>query len=142
MPVSDPTFPASQAFDLMESALGASEADRKEAIKKGGAVFAFTLKNKANKQESWYIDLKKTGTVGKGLAPAGDKPTGRFYAVFNSICLTDLVTLVLSDDDFGKLVKGTAKAQTLFMGGKLKIKGDLMKATRLEPILGQAKAKL
>lgn len=26
------------------------------------------------------------------------------------------------------------------MGGKLKIRGDLMKATRLEPILGQAKA--
>jgi putative sterol carrier protein len=38
-----------------------------------------------------------------------------------------------------KLIKGTAKAQTLFMGGKLKIKGDMMKATRLEPILSQAR---
>jgi len=54
------------------------------------------------------------------------------------------VTLLLSDDDFGKLVRGTAKAQSLFMAGKLKIKGDIMKATRLEPILGtvQTKAKL
>jgi putative sterol carrier protein len=52
-----------------------------------------------------------------------------------------LVTLVLSDDDFQKLVKGTAKAQTLFMGGKLKIKGDMMKATRLEPILSTAQTK-
>jgi putative sterol carrier protein len=52
--------------------------------------------------------------------------------------------LILADEDFGKLVKGTAKAQSLFMSGKLKVKGDIMKATRLEPILGtvQNKAKL
>jgi putative sterol carrier protein len=48
----------------------------------------------------------------------------------------------MDDENFDKLVSGKAKAQTLFMGGKLKIKGDLMKATKLEPILGQAKAKL
>jgi putative sterol carrier protein len=55
-----------------------------------------------------------------------------------------IVTLVLADEDFGKLVKGTAKPQSLFMSGKLKVKGDIMKATRLEPILGtvQNKAKL
>jgi hypothetical protein len=77
MPVSDPAFPASAAFDLMESTLAGSEADRKEAIKKGGAIFTFTLKNKAGKTESWYLDFKKTATVGKGLAPAGEKPTGK-----------------------------------------------------------------
>jgi putative sterol carrier protein len=53
----------------------------------------------------------------------------------------DAVTLLLSDDDFGKLVRGTAKAQSLFMAGKLKIRGDIMKATRLEPILGKAQTK-
>lgn len=54
------------------------------------------------------------------------------------------VTLQLSDEDFGKLVAGQANAQRLFMGGKLKIKGDMMKATRMEPILkkAQSKAKL
>jgi len=126
MSVSDPTFPASAAFDTIGAALAASDKDRQEAIKKGGAIFAFTLKNTAGKEESWHIDLKKEGKVGKGTAPAGEKPT---------------VTLVLSDDDFGKLVRGTAKAQTLFMGGKLRIRGDLMKATRLEPILGQAQTR-
>lgn len=53
------------------------------------------------------------------------------------------VTLSLSDDDFGNLVLGKANAQRLFMSGKLKIKGDIMKATKLDPILkkaqGQAK---
>jgi putative sterol carrier protein len=55
------------------------------------------------------------------------------------------VTLSLSDDDFGKLVSGKANAQRLFMGGKLKVKGDAMKATKLNPILSKAqtvKAKL
>jgi len=126
MGVSDPAFPASEAFDLIDSALNASEADRKDAIKKGGAIFGFTLKNPSGGSESWYIDLKKDGKVGKGAAPAGEKAN---------------VTLTLDDADFGKLVRGTAKAQTLFMNGKLKIRGDLMKATRLEPILGKAQTK-
>jgi hypothetical protein len=55
------------------------------------------------------------------------------------------VTLALSDDDFGKLVAGKANAQRLFMSGKLKVKGDVMKATKMEPILKKAqgaKAKL
>jgi len=50
-----------------------------------------------------------------------------------------LVTLSLSDEDFGKLVDGKANAQRLFMGGKLKVKGDVMKATKLEPVLAAAK---
>jgi putative sterol carrier protein len=50
----------------------------------------------------------------------------------------------LAEEDFGKLVSGKAKAQALFMSGKLKIKGDVMKATHMEPILkkAQTKAKL
>ena len=38
-----------------------------------------------------------------------------------------VVTLSLSDDDFAKLVSGKTQAQRLFMSGKLKIKGDVMK---------------
>ncbi|KAI1178113.1 SCP2 sterol-binding domain-containing protein [Nemania sp. FL0916] len=126
MGVANPKFPASAAFDAINSALSSSDADRKDAIKQGNAVFAFTLKNKAGETESWHIDLKEKGTVGTGL---GTKPN---------------VTLSLSDDDFGKLVTGGANAQRLFMSGKLKIKGDIMKATKLDPIMKKAqnKAKL
>jgi putative sterol carrier protein len=49
--------------------------------------------------------------------------------------------LTLAEEDFGKLVSGKAKAQGLFMSGKLKIKGDVMKATRMEPILKKAQTK-
>lgn len=72
-------FPSSAAFDAINAALTASDADRKDAIKQGGAVFAFTLKNKAGEEESWYIDLKEKGEVFKGV-PA--KPTGELYPAF------------------------------------------------------------
>lgn len=91
---------------------------RVAAIKSGSAIFGFTLKN-AGKEESWHIDLKETGQVGRGLAPEGKKPA---------------VTLVLQDKDFADLVSGKANAQRLFMSGKLKVKGDVMRASRLEPI--------
>jgi putative sterol carrier protein len=58
--------------------------------------------------------LKETGTVGKGTAPEGKKAA---------------VTLVLSDADFEKLVQGKANAQKLFMSGKLKVRGDVMKVS-------------
>lgn len=68
-------IPSSAAFDAIAAALS-DDADRKDAVKKGGAVFAFTIKNQAGETDSWYIDLKKTGTVGKGAAPEGGKADG------------------------------------------------------------------
>ncbi|KAL6865969.1 hypothetical protein ACO1O0_002069 [Amphichorda felina] len=126
MSLTNDKFPASAAFDVINAALNATDADRKDAIKQGNAVYAFTLKNGAGETESWHIDLKETGKVGKGL---GNKPS---------------VTLSLSDADFASLVAGKANAQRLFMSGKLKIKGDVMKATKMEPIFkkAQGKAKL
>jgi len=126
MSLKNDKFPSSAAFDAIGDALDANEADRKDAIKQGNAVFAFSLKNAAGETDSWHIDLKSSGKVGKGL---GEKPT---------------VTLALSEADFGNLVTGKANAQRLFMAGKLKIKGDIMKATKLDPILkkAQTRAKL
>ncbi|KAF2246967.1 oleate-induced peroxisomal protein [Trematosphaeria pertusa] len=114
-------FPSSVAFDAIAQSLANDEAGREDAIKKGGAIFVFQLKNKAGEEEKWYIDLKESGTVGKGDPPKKAS-----------------VTLVLSDEEFGKLVSGKANAQKLFMSGKLKIRGDVMKATKMEPILKKA----
>jgi putative sterol carrier protein len=114
-------FPSSAAFDAIASSLKNDEAGRKDAIKKGNAIFAFDLKNASGVTESWYIDLKESGEVGKGAPPKKAS-----------------VTLSLSDENFGKLVTGKANAQKLFMSGKLKVKGDVMKATKMEPILKKA----
>ncbi|GKZ25398.1 hypothetical protein AbraIFM66951_002433 [Aspergillus brasiliensis] len=122
-------FPSSAAFDAIHSTLQADDAERKDAINKAKAVVAFNIKNDKGKEESWHLDLKDKGVVGKGAAPEGGKAD---------------VTLSLSDADFAALVSGKANAQRLFMGGKLKIKGNIMKATKMEPVLkkAQSKAKL
>ncbi|CAP72771.1 uncharacterized protein PODANS_2_1990 [Podospora anserina S mat+] len=75
MSLANDKFPSSAAFDAINQAISASDADRKEAIKAGNAVFAFVLKNKAGETDEWHIDLKNKGAVGKGL---GEKPTGMF----------------------------------------------------------------
>lgn len=126
MSVKDASFPASAAFDVMNEVLSSSDAERKDAIKQGGAIYAFQLSNAEGKTETWYLDLKEQGKVSKGSGGKAD------------------VTLVLSDKDFSDLVAGKANAQRLFMGGKLKIRGNIMKATKMEPILkkAQTKAKL
>lgn len=64
------------AFDAINEALSSNEAERKAAVKQGGAVFAFKLTNSSSKEEAWYIDLKETGKVGKGEAPQGKKADG------------------------------------------------------------------
>ncbi|PWW71885.1 sterol-binding-like protein [Tuber magnatum] len=123
MTLASENFPSSSAFDLIAASLTAPAA-KSDALKKGKAIFAFALSNKAKETESWYLDLKTTGTVGKGLAPEGATPD---------------VVLSLSDDDFQGLVDGKAAAQKLFMAGRLKVKGDVMKATRAEGVLKAAR---
>ncbi|KAL1960181.1 hypothetical protein VTO42DRAFT_8724 [Malbranchea cinnamomea] len=122
-------FPSSAAFDAINAALQADPAERENAVKTAQAVFAFTLTNDKGETESWYLDFKDKGVVGKGTAPQGGKAD---------------VTLLLSDSDFAGLVTGKQNAQRLFMGGKLKIRGNMMKAMKMEPILkkAQTKAKL
>ncbi|KAI4208255.1 MAG: hypothetical protein LQ346_000135 [Caloplaca aetnensis] len=129
MSLKNGSFPSSAAFDAINSSLQSDDAERKDAVKKGNAIFAFILKNKEGQEESWHIDLKDQGCVGKGPAPEGKKAD---------------VTLSLSDEEFGKMVAGKTQAQRLFMSGKLKVKGDVMKATKMEPVLkkAQTKAKL
>ncbi|KAF3490602.1 fatty acid-binding protein [Arthroderma uncinatum] len=126
MSLKNDAFPSSAAFDLINDTLAAAPKEREEAIKAAKGVFAFTLTNEAGATESWYLDFKDKGVVGKGAAPEGGKAD---------------VTLVLSDKDFAALVAGTANAQRLFMGGKLKIRGNAMKAMKIEPILSKAKTK-
>ncbi|KAJ5662534.1 SCP2 sterol-binding domain-containing protein [Penicillium sp. IBT 18751x] len=129
MPLKNDSFPSSAAFDAINETLQADQAEKKNAINSAKAIVSFNLKNKDGEEKSWYLDLKNKGEVGEGAAPQGAKAD---------------VTLSLSDTDFAQLVSGKANAQRLFMGGKLKIKGNIMKATKMEPILkkAQGKAKL
>ena len=45
------------------------------------------LKNTQDETDSWYIDLKDKGVVGKGEVPEGKKADGEFQFLPLSTCL-------------------------------------------------------
>ncbi|KFY08338.1 hypothetical protein V492_06330 [Pseudogymnoascus sp. VKM F-4246] len=117
MSLKNPNFPSSVFFDTIQHALDSSEVERSNAIKQGNAIFAFVLTNAAGKTDSWHIDLKETGKVGKGL---GNNPTAIF---------------LLSEKEFRDMVLNKVNTQDLFIAGKLKIKGDVVQVTKVNPII-------
>ncbi|KAG0208219.1 hypothetical protein BGX28_000746 [Mortierella sp. GBA30] len=100
-----------------------SEAQRKEQVSKVKGVFQFNVKNSDGKVESWTLDLKNgTGSIIKGPAKKAD------------------ITIDVSDNDFVALAEGKANGQKLFMSGKIKAKGAVMLATKLDGVLKSAAA--
>lgn len=110
-------FQASPLFQELKDGL-ADDKTRQKAIQGVKAVVAITLKNKEGKDQSWVLDLKDKGSITKveGSVPKND------------------VQLILKDADFVKLASGKANGQKLFMNGKLKVKGNMMKATTIESV--------
>lgn len=110
-------FQASPFFQELADAL-ADDKIRQKAVAGVKAVIAITLKNKEGKDQSWFLDLKDAGTIKKvdGAPPKSE------------------VQLLLKDADFVKLASGKANGQKLFMNGKLKVKGNMMKATAIESV--------
>ncbi|KAI0058190.1 sterol-binding-like protein [Artomyces pyxidatus] len=97
---------------------GYSDEEKKAQIKRTNGIFEMRVKNDAGTEAVWTIDLKKTGSVYKG--PAKPKPD---------------VTIILSDDTFAALAAGKLDGQKAFMTGKLKTKGNMMLATKLDGVL-------
>ena len=112
-------FECSPIFELLNEALK-DESLKKKAIAGAKCVLENKKKNKEGKDQSWLLDLKKEGSVKK----------------VDSVPKSD-VQLILKDGDFLKLAEGTANGQKLFMNGKLKIKGNMMKATAIEGVFKQ-----
>ncbi|GAA5884765.1 hypothetical protein JCM16303_005264 [Sporobolomyces ruberrimus] len=126
MSLADSAFPASKTFDEINEGLSKmSEKEKKDNMKKVNGIFEMRLKNKEGKESIWTIDLKKEGTVYKGNAkPKAD------------------VTISLADQTFDDLKNGKVNGQKAFMSGKLKVKGNIMLATKLDTVLKGAQAKL
>jgi len=112
---------AAPADDFKASAifneLGAALKGQSKIVKEVGAIMRFTL-SKGGKTQSWTVDLKN----GEGSLALGEQGPAD-------------VTFVMSDDDFVGLVNGKANAQNLFMGGKLKLKGNMGVAMKFEKVL-------
>jgi len=95
-----------------------------ELVQSVNGVFQFKLSGDGDTE--WYLDLKNgAGSTGQGQAPDGAN-----------------VTMELKAEDFTKMFKGELNPAQAFMGGKLKIKGDMMMAMKLEKLMKQMKSKL
>ncbi|KAK3591180.1 hypothetical protein CHS0354_029032 [Potamilus streckersoni] len=107
-----------KTFQEIEKLLG------EEMIKSIGGVFQFNLTG--NDAGTWYIDLKNgSGSLGQGEA---SEPAQ---------CI-----MTMDSEDFTKMFTGKLKPTTAFMLGKLKIKGDMGLAMKLEKLMSKMKSKL
>lgn len=95
-----------------------------EMVKKVNGVYAFKITD-ANPSE-WYLDLKNGN---------GQIDSGAFNGQANC-------TMTMSSDVFNNMVSGSLKPTMAFMSGKLKIKGDMGLAMKLEKLMASVKSKL
>ncbi|XP_006906173.1 hydroxysteroid dehydrogenase-like protein 2 isoform X3 [Pteropus alecto] len=95
-----------------------------DIVKATQAVFQFELSGEDG--GTWFLDLKsKSGNVGYG------EPSDHADVVMS-----------MSTDDFVKMFSGKLKPTMAFMSGKLKIKGNMALAIKLEKLMNQLQAKL
>jgi len=119
--VNVPGFKSSAIFQQMQAAIENAPSELKNAtIKQANGIFEFQVKNADGKEQTWTADLKKNGTiiVGKG----SEKPD---------------IILTLGDDVLGDLASGKLNGQKAFMTNKLKVKGNMMLAMKLDGVLKQ-----
>ncbi|KAI9173248.1 hypothetical protein H9P43_007379 [Blastocladiella emersonii ATCC 22665] len=119
-------FKASAVFSQLAASLASqSEAARKQQVGEVKAVFQFDVKSAdGSKVQSWTLDLKKDGKVVVGdAAAAGAKADA---------------TIAVGDNDLVELALGKTTGQKAFMQGKIKVKGQMMLATKLDGIFKDA----
>jgi putative sterol carrier protein len=115
-------FQVSEVFEQMKLALSSLSTDEKEKlIKTAKGVYQFDLTNKEDKTASWVLELKTPNTMSIRRG-THEKPD---------------VTLIWDDDGFVGMSTGKISAQKAFLQGKLKSKGNMMLATKLEPVMKQ-----
>lgn len=94
-----------------------------EVLEKTGATFQFEVLGE--EAGTWYLDLKNApGKAGKG------KPD-----------FTPDATLTMDSKDFFNMLSGQLKPANAFLGGKLKISGDMRKALKMEKLMSALKNK-
>jgi putative sterol carrier protein len=113
-----PGFASSQVFAAIQKGLAAlPAASRTKEVKKAASVFAFTITNAEKKVNTWFVDMKNgEGSVGNGDVKAD-------------------MTVLVADKDFLDLASGKLQPQKAFMSGKIKIKGNMALAAKLEGVL-------
>ncbi|NXT74656.1 HSDL2 protein, partial [Zapornia atra] len=110
--------PVAETFRVIQGAMS------EEYVRTTQGVFQFELSG--DEGGTWYIDLKtKGGSAGSGKPPVAAD-----------------VVMSMSSGDFVKMFTGKLKPTMAFMSGKLRIKGNMALAVKLEKMLTQLNSKL
>ncbi|KAI0697968.1 sterol-binding-like protein [Cytidiella melzeri] len=123
--IQEPGFKSSEILAGLAKVFDSyNDEEKKGRIKKTNGIFELQIKNAEGKEATWTIDLKNTGSIYKGKAKQKAN-----------------VTIILSDDTFQQLSDGKLDGQKAFMTGKLRTKGNMMFATKLDDVLKATKTK-
>ncbi|XP_032940883.1 hydroxysteroid dehydrogenase-like protein 2 [Catharus ustulatus] len=113
-----PSGPVAETFRVIQGAM------TEEYVRSTQGVFQFELSGDGG--GTWFIDLKtKGGSAGFGKPPVAAD-----------------VVMSMSSADFVKMFTGKLKPTLAFMSGKLRIKGNMALAIKLEKMLSQLNSKL
>ncbi|XP_026677530.1 peroxisomal multifunctional enzyme A [Diaphorina citri] len=119
------THRVNAADDLISQAVFDGMLERVQAdpslTKKVNGVFVYVILKNGKKADTWTADLKK-GKVYKGEPEAGVKAD---------------TTITVEDSDLVDIALGKLNAQSAFMKGKLKIKGNIMLTQKLKLLMAQ-----
>lgn len=120
--LSEEGFEGTTLLNFMRDVLDQEPKIRSDSVKEVKSNIILTLKNKQGKIKSWFFEFKEKGEVTKldGNPPKAD------------------VTIVLKDTDFIKLVDNKVNPQKLYLNGRLKVNGNIMKAISIEKVLRAA----
>ncbi|NXR35015.1 HSDL2 protein, partial [Zosterops hypoxanthus] len=114
----EPSGPVAETFRVIRGAV------TEEYVRSTQGVFQFELSGDGG--GTWHIDLKtKNGSAGFGKPPVAAD-----------------VVMSMSSADFVKMFTGKLKPTLAFMSGKLRIKGNMALAIKLEKLLSQLNSKL
>uniref|UniRef100_A0A3P9PUW8 Hydroxysteroid dehydrogenase like 2 n=1 Tax=Poecilia reticulata TaxID=8081 RepID=A0A3P9PUW8_POERE len=111
--------PIGNTFDIIRGVIN------EDVVKATQGVYRFDLSG--DHSGVWFLDLKSgSGSAGQGEPPAKAD-----------------VVMTMDSGDFAKMFAGQLKPTMAFMTGKLRIKGDMTLAIKLEKLMGRmSKAKL
>uniref|UniRef100_A0AAQ5ZCJ8 Hydroxysteroid dehydrogenase-like protein 2 n=1 Tax=Amphiprion ocellaris TaxID=80972 RepID=A0AAQ5ZCJ8_AMPOC len=111
--------PIESTFDTIKGVIN------EDVVKATQAIYQFDLSGEHS--GVWFLDLKSgSGSAGQGQPPI--KPD---------------VVMTMDSSDFSKMFSGKLKPTMAFMSGKLRIKGDMSLAIKLDKLMGRMnKAKL
>ncbi|XP_014835281.1 PREDICTED: hydroxysteroid dehydrogenase-like protein 2 [Poecilia mexicana] len=105
--------PIGSTFDIIRGVIN------EDVVKATQGVYRFDLSG--DHSGVWFLDLKSgSGSAGQGEPPAKAD-----------------VVMTMDSGDFTKMFAGQLKPTMAFMTGKLRIKGDMTLAIKLEKLMGR-----